>query len=144
MPRPKGYTVSLTNEQRLRLQRLTKRGEANARVIRRAMTLLMAEKDMLDRLVADALGCSERTVLETRKNFALYGLEHAIYDLPRPGAESKLSAKQEAHLIALTCSDPPEGRERWTLRLLADRFVELGHVDEISRETVRRTLKKTS
>ncbi len=77
------------------------------------------------------------------KRFTQGGLDLALYEKPRPGAKRKLDTKQEAHVIATACSHPPEDRTRWTVRLLTDRIVELGIVDEISRETVRRTLKKT-
>ena len=83
------------------------------------------------------------TLYNWRKRLAEEGLEAALHDRPRPGARPKLDAKGEATLIALACSDPPEGRECWTMQLLADRLVELGVVEAISDETVRRTLKKT-
>ena len=70
------------------------------------------------------------------------GLEGALNELPRPGGKGKLTGKQEAYLVALACSDPPEGKKRWSMQLLADRLVELEIVEEISDETVRRTLKK--
>ncbi|RKY62069.1 MAG: hypothetical protein DRP95_02040 [Candidatus Latescibacterota bacterium] len=79
-----------------------------------------------------------------RKRFAEEGLEAALNERPHPGAKPKLDGKQEAFLVALACSDPPEGREHWTMQLLADRLVELGVVESISDETVRRVLKKTT
>jgi hypothetical protein len=82
-------------------------------------------------------------VRKLRKRFSEQGLEAALRERPRPGAVPKLRGKPEAFLIALTCSDPPQGREHWTMQLLADRLVELEWVDSISDETVRRVLKKT-
>lgn len=90
------------------------------------------------------LGVGLSTVERTRKRFVEGGLEHALTDLPRPGKARKVDGKQEALLVALACSDPPEGRERWTMQLLAGRLVELGVVDSISDETVRVMLKKTT
>ena len=77
-----------------------------------------------------------------RKRFVEEGLEAALSERPRPGATRKLDGHQEAYLMALACSDPPQGKKRWSMQLLADRLVEVGVVDEISDETIRRTLKK--
>ena len=82
------------------------------------------------------------TVWRTRKRFAEEGLERALQERPRPGPQCKLDGKEEAHLIAVACSQAPEGHSHWTLRLLADKAVELGFADSMSYETVRRTLKK--
>jgi transposase len=82
------------------------------------------------------------TVERTRKRFVEEGLEAALSERSRPGARRKLDGHQEAYLVALACSDPPEGKKRWSMQLLADRLVEVGMVEEISDETVRRTLKK--
>ena len=82
------------------------------------------------------------TVERTPKRFVEGGLERALNESPRPGGKRKLTGKQEAYLLALACSDPPEGKKRWSMQLLADRLVELEIVEEISDETVRRTLKK--
>jgi transposase len=89
------------------------------------------------------LHTSAMTVTLTCKQYLTAGLEAALYDRPRPGARRKLDGRQEAHLVALACSAPPAGRERWSLRLLADRVVELGIVEHLSYATVRRVLKKT-
>jgi transposase len=85
---------------------------------------------------------SVSTVERTRKRFVESGLERALNESSRPGGKRKLTGKQEAYLVALACSDPPEGKKRWSMQLLADRLVELELVEEISDETVRRTLKK--
>jgi len=82
------------------------------------------------------------TLERTRKRFVEGNLERALNESPRPGGKRKLGGKQEAYLVAVACSDPPEGKKRWSMQLLADRLVELGIVEEISDETVRRTLKR--
>ena len=98
-----------------------------------------------DSEIVDALGCGRATVERVRQQFVEEGLEHALQPPPRRRVYQRLlDGKAEAHLVALACSAPPEGRARWTLRLLSDRMVELEHVEAISHETVRRTLKKTS
>lgn len=142
MSRPKQHPVSLNNEQHDQLNKLLSKGEANARVLTRARILLLAHKQWFDKDVAEALQVSASTVMNVRKRFGAGGLDAALYDKPRPGAVRKLDGKQEALLVALACSQPDE-RETWTMQLLADKLVELNVVDEISDETIRRTLKKT-
>ena len=143
MPRPKQHRVVLNQQQKQRLQELISKGQASARVIRRAHGLLLAAEDQEDKVVAAALHLNAQTVYQLRKRFGAVGLEATLYDKPRPGAAPKLDGKQEALLIALSCSTP-DNRESWTMQLLADKLVELGVVDAISDETVRRTLKKTT
>lgn len=143
MPRPKKYVVELREEQRSYLRDLVRKGTEKARKLTRARILLLSSEGKTDSFIADALGVSTQTVRNIRKRFAEEGLEAALNDRPRPGAQPKLDAKGEAFLIALACSDPPQGRECWTMQLLADKLVELGIVESISDETVRRVLKKT-
>ena len=145
----KKYDVRLTEEERGQLETLVRSGRAHARKLLYGRILLKADADGPDRwtdeLIADALEVSTATVARERRRFCEEGLEVAL--MPRkPGRPRRrvLDGRAEAHLLALSCSEPPEGRERWSLRLLADRMVELGHADELSYETVRRTLKKTS
>jgi transposase len=138
----KKYVVDLNEQEKERLKDLTTKGKSGARKIRRARILLLAEEGYIDEEIARALGAAVTTVERIRKRFVEEGLEAALSERPRPGATRKLNGHQEAHLVALACSDPPEGKKRWSMRLLADRLVELGVVDEISDETVRRTLKK--
>jgi transposase len=138
------YTVDLTDTEREALLALIRSGTAGARRLRRARTLLLADEGKTDPQIASALHTGRATVARTRQRFAQEGLEAALAERPRPGGEPKLSPKQEALLVALACSKPPEGKQRWALRMLADRMVELGHVDELSYETVRRRLKKTN
>lgn len=143
MPRPKQHVVKLSEDQREQLKALLSKGETNARVLTRARVLLLAHDNWFDKDVAQALQINDSTVLHIRQRFAVGGLEAALYDRARPGAAPKLDGKQEALLVALACSQP-EGRENWTMQLLADKLVELTVVEAISDETVRRTLKKTS
>jgi transposase len=145
----KRYVVHLTDQERSQLQRLVRRGRAHARKLLYARILLKADADGPDRWtderIAQAFEVSAATVARERRRFCEDGLEVAL--MPRkPGRPRRkvLDGRAEAHLLALACSDAPEGRERWSMRLLADRMVELGHVDSVSYETVRRTLKKTS
>jgi Homeodomain-like domain len=145
--RAKTYRVELTDAERAELLLLIRRGAAPARAIRRAHILLRASEDAWDADTAAALHTSPATVARTRERFATAPagerLARALYDRPRPGAAPKLGPKDEAFLIALACSDAPEGRTYWTMQLLADRLVALERVAAISDETVRRVLKKT-
>ncbi len=145
---PKKYIVRLTEAEREHLERLVRKGKAHARKLLYARILLKADvnKDSwTDERIAEALEVSTATVARERRRFCEEGLEVALMP-KKPGRPRRrvLDGRAEAHLVALSCSDPPEGRERWSMRLLADRMVELGHVESVSYETVRRTLKKTS
>ncbi len=139
----KKYVVDLNEQEEKRLEELTTKGKSGARKIRRARILLLANEGLIDEEIARALGAAAVTTVERiRKRFVEEGLEAALSERPRPGAARKLNGHQEAYLVALACSDPPEGKKRWSMQLLADRLVEVGVVDEISDETVRRALKK--
>ena len=144
----KKYRVRLTNEERKHLEKLVRKGKAHARKLLYARILLKTDENgtasWTDEQIADAFEVSIATVARERRRFCEEGLEIAL--LPKkPGRPRRrvLDGRAEAHLIALACSNPPEGREHWPLRLLADRMVELGYVESLSYETVRRTLKKT-
>jgi transposase len=140
----KKYIVDLSEAERSELRDLIKKGTASARKLARAHILLRADENATDAAIAEALHLSIRTVERTRMKFVEGNLAFALTERPRPGAKRKLSAKSEAHLVALACSTPPEGQAVWTMWLLADELVGLGLVESISDETVRRTLKKTS
>ena len=140
----KRFIVDLTPEERGTLETLIHRGRASARSIRRAHTLLMAADGCADRTIALALHIGHATVERTRQRFVEEGLKAALVEKPRPGGERKLDGKQEAFLVALACSAPPEGRAKWSTQLLADRLVTLGMVETLSDETVRRRLKETN
>jgi transposase len=144
----KKYVVRLSEEERGQLETLVRRGRAHARKLLYGRILLKADENGPDRWtderIADAFEVSTATVARERRRYCEDGLEVALMP-KKPGKPRRrvLDGRAEAHLIALSCSDPPEGRERWSMRLLADRMVELGHVDTVSHETIRRTLKKT-
>lgn len=137
------YAVELTVEEYQELQGITRRGKGAARQIRRAHTLLMSAEGKSDEAIAQLLGVNQWTVYNTRKRWAEERLSRGLQDKARSGRPHKLDAKQEAYLVALACTDAPEGRERWTLHLLADKLVQLNYIEEpISHETVRKHLKK--
>ena len=140
----KRYVVDLTEDERTQLQGLGKKGKVVARQLRRAQLLLLAADGYTDRDIAAALHLGVSTVERIRKRFVEGGVEWALTERLRPGGTPKLQGKDEAFLIATACSAPPRGRQRWTLQLLAERMVEVGLVDSISGETIRRTLKKTT
>jgi transposase len=145
----KKYIVRLTEEERKRLKGLVSKGRANAQKIRRAQTLLKIDADgpdWTDQQAAEAFGTRANTVAEIRQRFVEEGLDRALdrKQPDKPPRRRTLDGAGEARLIAMACGEPPEGRARWTLRLLAGQLVELAIVDGISHETVRRTLKKTN
>jgi len=106
--------------------------------------LLLAAEERIDEEIAKALHIGVSTVERTRRRFVEEGLEASLREQPRPGARPKLGPKQQAYVIALACTKPPEGRERWTMQLLADRIVELQIVPDITDEAIRLLLKRTS
>ena len=138
----KRYIVDLTEDERTRLRDLIKRGKVAARKVTRAQILLLAGEGKIDTAISTGLHVSVATVEHIRKRFVEGGLDWALNERRRPGATRKLDDKQEAHLIALACSKPPDGQKRWSLRLLANKLVKLEIVDAISHETVRQTLKR--
>jgi len=138
----KKYIVKLTDKERESLLSLTSKGQVRARTMKRSQILLKADEGMKDADIMSALNTSRPTVERIRKRFVEDGMEKALYDDPRPGSRTKLDGRAEAELIALACSDAPDGHEKWSLRMLADKLVELEVVDGISHETVRQYLKK--
>jgi hypothetical protein len=148
------YTVRLSDHERDRLDRLTRVGSAHARALSHARALLLTDASdggpaWTDEKAADALGTSPATVARTRRRYCTEGLDEALRTRKGgPGRRPKIDGAAEAHLVALACASPPDGRARWTVRLLADRYVTLGLEEgwlseAVSRETVRQTLKKT-
>lgn len=140
----KVHRITLTDADREQLTELTRRGTSKARDVRRAQALLRAARGQTDATIAEAIGVHPRTVARWRERAATDGVTQAIVDRPRPGAKRLLDKVAETALIATACSDAPDGHTRWTVRLLADRLVELEVVPSVSYETVRRVLKKTS
>lgn len=139
--------VSLTNQQRQHLNNLIRSGSALARVQTKARILLLADRSQGQRRahkdVAAATLVCPMTVGRVCRTFAQEGLEAALFDKPRPGREPKITGDIEAQLVTLACSDPPEGKGRWTLQLLADRMVALGYLESISDVAIGKRLKKT-
>jgi len=147
----KKYVVRLTSEERTKLQRLVSVGKAAARKILHARILLQADQGpdgpaWKDEQIAQGLSAHPRTIANVRQRLVEHGVEAALDRKKQEHLSRRptLDGKAEARLIALRCGEPPEGRMRWTLQLLADRLVELKVVESVSYETVRRVLKKTS
>jgi hypothetical protein len=146
----KTFIVQLTPDQRAMLEHLTRTGTAAAAVQRHARILLKTDASAdgpawTDAAIAAAVEVGGSTVARVRREFVTAGLDAALRRKPTSRAsQRKLDGAQEAHLAAIACSPPPDGAERWTLALLADKLVELKIVDSIARDTVRVALKKTS
>lgn len=145
----KKYMVELTSEEQRQLEGLVKKGKVAGYKIRHAQMLLKADQGKQgpgwrDKQIAQAFGAHLTTVERLRKRFVEQGLEAALERNKRQNYTCKLDGDAEARLITIACGEPPEGRNEWTLRLLADRLVELSVVDSISHMTVSRTLKKTN
>ena len=146
----KRYRVTLEPDERGELEKLISRGKGAARRLAHARILLHADQSegrlgKTDAEIAEAVRVSVATIERVRQRFVEEGLEAALNPRPSPRLyPRKLDGKAEARLIALACSPPPEGRARWTLRVLADRMVVLGYVDAVSHETVRTTLQQTN
>ena len=137
------HVVKLTKDGREQLLAMIKRGTAPARKLTRARILLRSDEGMPDRQIAEALDTSLTTMWRTRKRFEEEGLG-GLNERLRPGQPRKLNGRQEAHIIAVACSKAPHGHRRWTLRLLADKVVELGFCESFSHEAIRKILKKTN
>lgn len=139
------YIVNLTEDEREGLQKLVTSGRTSARTVTRARILLKTAAGDTDETIARSLDVGLATIYRVRQRCVEEGIEAAITARhPRRDYQRKLDGEQEAHLIALACSQPPQGYARWTLRLLADGMVQLGYVESVSYETVRVTLKKTN
>ena len=146
----KKYRVTLAAEEREQLRQLLARGQADVRKLKHAQILFKADEaegspGWSDTRIAETLDVGLATVERVRRRFIEEGFKAALspYRGPNRVYTTKLDGEQEAHLIALACSQPPDGRARWTLRLLAERMVELKDIETLSYETVRQTLKKT-
>ena len=134
------YRVTLTQYERNELGTLLSAGKHPARKLKRAQILLAADAGVGDQDIAASVGVGGSTVYRTKQHFVEGNLERALNEEPRPGGERKLTGKEEALLVATACSNPPTGRARWTLDLLADEMVKLTEHESLSRETVRRRL----
>lgn len=146
----KKYKVTLTESEIEILEEITRKGKRSAMIVRNAYILLNSNqgsngKSQKDEDIASFLNITVRTVENIREKFVIEGFETALYGKSSPREyKAKVDGDVEAHLIALSCSEPPKGFARWSLRLLSDKMVELQYIDKISHETVRTVLKKTS
>jgi len=143
----KKYRVFLSDKERKYLRRLVNTGVDKARKLTRARILLLTDESPSglsnkDKEIMDSLGVCARTVAATRERFVEEGIQGALNEKARSGRPREFTGRDEAKLTLIACSDPPEGRNRWSVRLLADKMVELEVVDSISRESVRKYLKK--
>ena len=134
------YIVELSAAEREQLQAMVSAGSCAVRKLKRAQVLLAAERGAGDAQVASMVGVGTSTVYRTKRRLVEEGLEAALSELPRPGAARKLTGQEDALLVAIACSAPPQGRARWTLELLADALVQCTEHSTLSRETVRRRL----
>jgi transposase len=138
--RKQDYPIQLSKIERMELEDIVRKGQQKARVSRRAQILLWSDAGKSDLEIAELQGIRPLTVAKTRERWVK---EQSLEDKPRPGRNPKLDGKQEARLVALACSDAPDGRETWTMQMLADKLIELHVIDEpISDETVRLLLQK--
>lgn len=142
----KRHSVRLKRRERRQLQKIVQFGEDKARKITRCRILLLADeaKGKTDKEISDALNVCMATVSNVRRRYRQEGLERAINENARSGQPPKFEGKSAAKITAIACSEPPEGRARWSLRLLADRVVELDIVESISYQSVSNILKKTN
>lgn len=146
----KKYIVKLTNEERKDLEQMISTGKESARKLQYARILLKADESesgprWKDEQISEALEVSLSTIYRVRERFVEEGRDVALSRRKGSGIrELKVDGECEAHLVALTCGAAPEGQKRWTLRMLAEKMVELAYIESISYETVRRTLKKMS
>ena len=142
MARKKLHSVRLKEEEREELKRDLRKGKSSARSLTRARILLLADEDQNDEEIKEALKVSKSTVSRIRKRYFEEGLDFALHERARSGAPPKIDGRIEAQLTLLACSEPPNGRSKWTIRLLADRLVEIEVVESISHMSVQRLLKK--
>lgn len=140
MPAPRPIALSVRDHERLCL--FLQRGKANARTFKRAQVLLKLNAGWTGAQIVDAYGVSQNTVGNVRIRFLQGGLEAVLSDKPQERRRQALTGAQQAHLIAIACSDAPDGHDHWTLRMLAGKAVELGFVEHIALETIRSLLKR--
>lgn len=138
----KEHIICLKDGARQRLRDLVQSGTRSVRVVRRAMILLKSDEGFTDEEIAEHVSCSDRTVRSVRKRFCTEGLDESLYDAPRSGAPPTFTPRQKQQVIALACTDAPDGRSRWTLELLCKHAVKRGFVPSISKSEVALWLKE--
>lgn len=136
------HIVSLKEKEREDLKQYLRKGKSSARSLTRARILLLADEGRDDEMIAEALKVNKTTVSRIRTRYCEGGLDFALHEKARSGAPPKIDGRIEAQLTLLACSEPPDGRSKWTVRLLADRLVEMEVIDSISHMSVQRLLKK--
>ena len=136
-------SIRLKSKERMMLKKFVNKGSAKAREIKRANILLLSDKKRAPKEIHEFLGVGKRTIQMVKERYLDGGLDKALYERPRPGAPVKFTGKVKAKLTALACTKAPKGYERWSLRLLSNRAVELGFVEGISRNQLSLILKKT-
>jgi len=142
MGRKKLNIVHLNEQEREELRQYLRKGKSSARSLTRVRILLLADDGRDDEEIAETLKVSKSTIIRIRTRYCEGGLDSALHEKARSGAPSKIDGRIEAELTLLACSDPPDGRSKWTVRLLADKLVEIEVVDSISHMSVQRLLKK--
>ena len=142
MGRKKLNIVHLNEQEREELRQYLRKGKSSARSLTRARILLLADDERDDEEIAETLKVSKSTIIRIRTRYCEGGLDSALHEKARSGAPSKIDGRIEAELTLLACSDPPDGRSKWTVRLLADKLVEIEVVDSISHMSVQKLLKK--
>ena len=142
MGRKKLNIVHLNEQEREELRQYLRKGKSSARSLTRARILLLADDGRDDEEIAETLKVNKSTIIRIRTRYCEGGLDSALHEKARSGAPSKIDGRIEAELTLLACSDPPDGRSKWTVRLLADKLVEIAVVDSISHMSVQRLLKK--
>jgi transposase len=138
----KEHIVRLKDGARQSLQELVQFGTRSVRVVRRALILLKSDEGFTDEEIAEHVVCSDRTVRSVRKRFCTEGVDRALYDAPRSGAPPTFTPRQQQQVVALACTDPPEGRARWTLELLCEHAVKRGFVTSLSKSEAALWLKE--
>jgi transposase len=142
MNKPHKHTIQFSQKDLAHIQGIIHKGKHNTRTITRARILLLTSKGEGKDAIAAELGIGRSTVQRTRDHYREGRLPRALYDAPRPGQPPKLDDKAEAHLVAIACSDPPKGRDHWTLELLQERMIQDGKVKNISTVALWKRLKK--
>lgn len=144
MAKPQTYKVVLSEKERASLEQITTKGQSSARVLKRAQILLKADREHFkDTEIAQMVAVSQGTVQNIRESYCKIGLK-CLQDKPRPGRPRLIDGDIEAKIVTIACSTPPQGRERWTIRLIAQRLVTLEYLEKISHQGVYKRLKKTN
>lgn len=138
----KAKAIKLNKEDREDLKTYISVGKRSARALKRALILKYADEGLSSKDIMALLDTTIPTIWKVKKRYLEGGLQTALCEKPRPGQPVKIGQRQEAYITTIACSKPPEGRDRWTIRMIADKAIELGYMEQVSRESVRQVLKK--